>query len=218
MHKEESKIYQLFVGQNHATLQFTYFFCDALTSPPASYSDYQDDSQTSKDLHSDSVKSEDGSNYDGLQPEFVKEYTGIKADDFHDESDYGQEQHIPDTPQNLRKPKSDVDSNYSTDYSEAKNNHQPSVHHKESFHSQKVRDDWEIPYQELEFMAEIGKGSYGVVFQAKWRGQDVAVKKLNGQNVTPEEKNEYLQEILLMKHLRPHGNGSFLLAFFEKKN
>jgi predicted Ser/Thr protein kinase len=37
---------------------------------------------------------------------------------------------------------------------------------------------WEIPYEELQDAVEIGKGSSGVVFRAKWRQGFVAGNNL----------------------------------------
>jgi serine/threonine protein kinase len=53
--------------------------------------------------------------------------------------------------------------------------------------------DWEIPYDELKFVRELGSGTHGTVYLSKWRGLDVAVKKLTGINkerVLEEFKNE----------------------------
>jgi len=53
--------------------------------------------------------------------------------------------------------------------------------------------DWEIPYNELKITKELGSGTHGTVYLAKWNGLDVAVKKLTGVNkekVLEEFKNE----------------------------
>lgn len=49
----------------------------------------------------------------------------------------------------------------------------------------------EIAYSELEFGEIVGKGAFGVVSRAKWRGKDVAVKRIE----TESEKKAFMQEL-----------------------
>lgn len=35
-----------------------------------------------------------------------------------------------------------------------------------------------IKYSDLEFVKELGSGTYGTVYHGKWKGSDIAVKKL----------------------------------------
>jgi hypothetical protein len=37
-------------------------------------------------------------------------------------------------------------------------------------HQHKANFEWEIPYSELKLGAKLGKGCYGTVYRAKWRG------------------------------------------------
>jgi hypothetical protein len=41
-----------------------------------------------------------------------------------------------------------------------------------------IRSRWEIDPVELQLGAELGRGAFGVVFRARWRQQDVAVKQV----------------------------------------
>ncbi|XP_012945179.1 mitogen-activated protein kinase kinase kinase 7 isoform X8 [Aplysia californica] len=49
----------------------------------------------------------------------------------------------------------------------------------------------EIDYQELKFIEVVGKGAFGVVSRAQWRGKDVAVKRIE----TESEKKAFMQEL-----------------------
>jgi LRR receptor-like serine/threonine-protein kinase FLS2 len=46
-----------------------------------------------------------------------------------------------------------------------------------------LRKAWEIPWTEIEMQSEIGRGSYGVVYKARWRDMKVAVKTVAGNVV-----------------------------------
>ncbi|XP_013073735.1 mitogen-activated protein kinase kinase kinase 7-like isoform X5 [Biomphalaria glabrata] len=49
----------------------------------------------------------------------------------------------------------------------------------------------EIDFQELKFKEIVGKGAFGVVNRAQWRGKDVAVKRIE----TESEKKAFMQEL-----------------------
>ena len=57
----------------------------------------------------------------------------------------------------------------------------------------------------MKFEKEVGRGAYGVVYQAKWRGGLVAVKALIS-NLQKSELEEFEAEAMLMKSIRPHRN------------
>ena len=44
-----------------------------------------------------------------------------------------------------------------------------------------LNQNWNIQYSEIEFGPEIGKGAYGVVYKAVWKG--VAVAGINSQRL-----------------------------------
>src|SRR5579875_141908 len=66
--------------------------------------------------------------------------------------------------------------------------------------------DWKINYENITMGKEIGKGSFGVVFRAKWRHIDVAVKKLLATEVSQKQISDFLSEVEVMKKIRPHKN------------
>jgi predicted Ser/Thr protein kinase len=59
-----------------------------------------------------------------------------------------------------------------------------------------------IDYAELEMLNELGSGSFGVVWRAKWRNMDVAVKEVLGES----GKASLISEVAKMQHLRRHPN------------
>jgi len=68
--------------------------------------------------------------------------------------------------------------------------------------------DWEINMEDITIEKEIGRGAYGIVFKSIWRTRTVALKKILGDNsvVDDAQLNNFMNEIKLMKNLRPHGN------------
>jgi hypothetical protein len=50
--------------------------------------------------------------------------------------------------------------------------------------------------KEITLGEEIGRGSYGVVMKGKWRGQQVAVKRLLRGKIKQELLTEFYNEVL----------------------
>jgi serine/threonine protein kinase len=75
-----------------------------------------------------------------------------------------------------------------------------------------LRSRWEIDAAELQLGRELGRGAFGVVFKARWRQQDVAVKQIQYSNITPLELESFKREAELMMDLRPHKNIVCLLG------
>ncbi|KAL6059456.1 Mast/stem cell growth factor receptor [Balamuthia mandrillaris] len=65
---------------------------------------------------------------------------------------------------------------------------------------------WEIPYSELEFDEEIGRGCFGTVWRGTWRETTVAIKMFNSIMDSEMGKANFKAECEIMKHLRPHTN------------
>ncbi|KAL6052703.1 protein kinase [Balamuthia mandrillaris] len=65
---------------------------------------------------------------------------------------------------------------------------------------------WAIDYDELELIEEIGYGSFGVVWKAKWRNSTVVVKKFFFQTLSKQQLEDFLHESMIMMTLRPHAN------------
>jgi len=63
----------------------------------------------------------------------------------------------------------------------------------------------EIPYSEITFEYELGRGSYGVVYKGSWRNQQVAVKKVIGE-LSDAQLEAFSAEADLLSNLRPHRN------------
>ncbi len=56
----------------------------------------------------------------------------------------------------------------------------------------------EISWNELTLGNKVGQGGFGEVFQAKWRGLEVAVKKLTLGTLTGNEKTDFERETQAM--------------------
>ena len=65
--------------------------------------------------------------------------------------------------------------------------------------------DDEIPESELEIGGVIGNGAMGVVYRAKWRETDVAVKRLKRSGAANREQllADFRREVALLKQLSP---------------
>lgn len=71
-------------------------------------------------------------------------------------------------------------------------------------------------------MEEVGSGAFGIVYRAKWRGLNVAVKQIRAEHVTQDQLASFLViifdvtvqndtdkkqgEVALLQRLRPHPN------------
>ncbi|PRP81904.1 serine/threonine protein kinase 4, CTR4 [Planoprotostelium fungivorum] len=63
-----------------------------------------------------------------------------------------------------------------------------------------------IDYADITGKKQIGEGAFGVVYKAKWRQTDVAVKQLLSQEVDREQLASFLDEMALIQGLRTHPN------------
>jgi len=72
-------------------------------------------------------------------------------------------------------------------------------------------EDWEIQYSEIKMVRQLGSGAFGEVYEGKWRGIRVAVKKLIGSQ-KDIAVSEFFAEAELMKKMRPHPNVTMLLG------
>jgi len=78
--------------------------------------------------------------------------------------------------------------------------------------------DWEIPFDELKLGIKLGKGCYGTVYQAKWRGIDVACKKLRNTGDDTDTLEQFKNEIAILGKLRHPNVVLFMGACTEKDN
>jgi serine/threonine protein kinase len=60
---------------------------------------------------------------------------------------------------------------------------------------------WIINFKQLELGKQIGVGSYGVVYRAKWKGVDVAVKKFMKQKLPEKRMLEFRAEVASLSEL-----------------
>ncbi|KAL6079713.1 Mitogen-activated protein kinase kinase kinase 7 [Balamuthia mandrillaris] len=74
-----------------------------------------------------------------------------------------------------------------------------------------VQIAWEIPFDEMEFEKEIGKGAFGVVWKGSWRDSEVAIKQLLRLQ-SKSDVEAFQAEVELMKRLRPHANVVLLMG------
>jgi len=76
-------------------------------------------------------------------------------------------------------------------------------------HRQLSKFHWEIDPREIQIIDKIGKGSFGVVYKGIWMGVEVAIKKVDADDMTKEAYQNFLYELSMMSNLRhPH-----ILAF-----
>ncbi|KAH3758890.1 [FeFe]-hydrogenase [Pelomyxa schiedti] len=59
-----------------------------------------------------------------------------------------------------------------------------------------------LDFDEINRQTQVGKGGYGSVFKAEWRGQEVAVKVLHNQDPLPVEKRDFERECGVLEELR----------------
>ena len=61
-------------------------------------------------------------------------------------------------------------------------------------------ESWDLTPKEIQLEKELGKGSFGVVYLGKLRGQMVAVKKLNKQSLDEKTMESFKTEIEIMRY------------------
>ncbi len=60
---------------------------------------------------------------------------------------------------------------------------------------------WVVQFSELELVKKLGRGSFGVVYQAKWRKRDCALKQLLSTTMTTEQILEFKKEAYIMMYV-----------------
>jgi tRNA A-37 threonylcarbamoyl transferase component Bud32 len=73
---------------------------------------------------------------------------------------------------------------------------------------------WAIPFDELSMNKELGRGNFGVVYRAKWRGSKCVVKQMLDDS--DEARFEFLKEARHMQKLRPHPSVATLLGIVSE--
>jgi hypothetical protein len=77
---------------------------------------------------------------------------------------------------------------------------------------------WEIDPHDLQVTDKIGRGSFGVVYKAVWMGVEVAVKKVECDDMSAEDYQNFLYEISMMSNLRHPNVLTFLGGSLEPPN
>jgi hypothetical protein len=67
-----------------------------------------------------------------------------------------------------------------------------------------------LTFDDIVLGDKLGQGSYGIVYKAKYKGETVACKMINGEEANTEE---FLQEAKVMSTIPPHPNVIRLIGF-----
>nr|WIL03466.1 serine/threonine kinase [Cedratvirus plubellavi] len=79
----------------------------------------------------------------------------------------------------------------------------------------KENNDWEIDMDELEMGEDLGRGGFGEVNKALWKGTEVAVKTILSSNLNKDAEKAFREEINVMTALR-HPNVVLFMAACTK--
>ncbi|PRP75728.1 putative leucine-rich repeat receptor-like protein kinase [Planoprotostelium fungivorum] len=63
-----------------------------------------------------------------------------------------------------------------------------------------------INFDELKNMNMIGSGAFGVVYKARWRETQVAVKQIRAEYITQKQVQDFLHEVAILQGLKSHPN------------
>ncbi|XP_074276062.1 putative serine/threonine-protein kinase SIS8 isoform X2 [Silene latifolia] len=76
-------------------------------------------------------------------------------------------------------------------------------------------EEWNIDFSELNVGTRVGIGFFGEVFRGMWNGTDVAIKVFLEQDLTPENMEDFCNEISILSRLR-HPNVILFLGACTK--
>ncbi|KAL7156361.1 hypothetical protein ABFS83_02G004200 [Erythranthe nasuta] len=79
-------------------------------------------------------------------------------------------------------------------------------------------DVWEIDPQLLKFESKIASGSYGDLYKATYRSQEVAIKILKTERLNTELQKEFAQEVYIMRKVRHKNVVQFIGACTKPPN
>ncbi|KAK9864231.1 hypothetical protein WJX84_000463 [Apatococcus fuscideae] len=80
------------------------------------------------------------------------------------------------------------------------------------------RGDWELDPEEVKFQERITSGAFGDLFRGNYCGQDVAVKVFKNVRDEPQQYQECLQEMAMMRKIRHKNVVQFIGACTRKPN
>eukprot|EP00002_Diphylleia_rotans_P028911 TRINITY_DN5847_c0_g1_i1.p1 TRINITY_DN5847_c0_g1~~TRINITY_DN5847_c0_g1_i1.p1 ORF type:complete len:2350 (+),score=427.40 TRINITY_DN5847_c0_g1_i1:170-7219(+) len=72
-----------------------------------------------------------------------------------------------------------------------------------------------IAFDDLEFGRVLGSGAFGEVFAGKWRGSDVAIKRINIEKIDASSLTEFQSEVSIMVELRHPNIVLYMAACLE---
>ena len=77
---------------------------------------------------------------------------------------------------------------------------------------------WQIVPKAVEHDVKLGSGSFGVVFEGKYRERAVAIKTMAQEKINDENMQRFVQEILLMSRLHHPNIIGFVGCVLDKDN
>ena len=84
----------------------------------------------------------------------------------------------------------------------SKINHDNENGRENTLRNNQIENQWIINYEEIQILEKLGEGTFGEVYRGKWRGGDVAVKRLFTKNPAEKILFELKKESLIMSNLR----------------
>ena len=77
---------------------------------------------------------------------------------------------------------------------------------------------WIINYNEIQIGQQVGTGSYGIVSRGKWKGVDVAVKRIIKQKLDERKMLEFRAEMAFLSELHHPNIVLFIGACVQRPN
>ncbi|KAE9412412.1 hypothetical protein Angca_007991, partial [Angiostrongylus cantonensis] len=77
---------------------------------------------------------------------------------------------------------------------------------------------WIINYNEIQMGPQVGTGSYGIVYRGKWKGVDVAVKRIIKQKLDERNMLDFRAEMAFLSELHHPNIVLFIGACVQKPN
>eukprot|EP01026_Neomeris_dumetosa_P045569 TRINITY_DN3859_c0_g1_i21.p1 TRINITY_DN3859_c0_g1~~TRINITY_DN3859_c0_g1_i21.p1 ORF type:complete len:563 (-),score=66.47 TRINITY_DN3859_c0_g1_i21:1776-3464(-) len=78
--------------------------------------------------------------------------------------------------------------------------------------------DWDIDVKQLSIESRIGQGQFGTLYKGAYCGQSVAIKILRDVNASPQQYQEFVQEVSIMRKVRHKNVVQFIGACTQKPN
>eukprot|EP01087_Luapelamoeba_hula_P023922 TRINITY_DN8936_c0_g1_i2.p1 TRINITY_DN8936_c0_g1~~TRINITY_DN8936_c0_g1_i2.p1 ORF type:complete len:520 (+),score=68.23 TRINITY_DN8936_c0_g1_i2:242-1801(+) len=92
------------------------------------------------------------------------------------------------------------------------------THYKHTFVNSANLCRWVIDMDDVKFGKQIGMGSYGVVYKARWKGVDVAVKRFIKQKLSERHKVDFRAEVAFLSEMHHPNIVLFIGACMQAPN